>query len=127
MRGIDRADRREGIWLTIISAVFMLGALLMVFGTGEVLFGVLSFLFFGACLMVGIFKIRSPGEQMPEWMAIVGCFLFGISGVLMAIGALLSMRSTGGGEIPVLIAGILCAVFFGGGGVLLLVRTLRRR
>jgi len=84
--------------------------------------------FFGSCMLIGIFQTVKPGRGLPNWLAIVCCLVMGAAGVMIIVFHAQELEVfqwyRRHWEMPV---GIAMTVFFGGGGILLLVREFRRR
>ena len=123
-----RKKRREGILLTIGSAIFVALGVLGHYAFGGRMVTLVGIPFFGSCMLIGIFQTVKPGRGLPNWLAIVCCLVMGAAGVMIIVfhaqGLEVFRWYQRHWEMPV---GIAMTVFFGGGGILLLVREFRRR
>lgn len=101
-----------------------LGAAIFFVG-GEVM-GLLAVLFFGGCLITGVMILVGTETRAGKILAILGCLGMGggclTLGILSLSGAPLGPRGHPAVAVPI---GLIGGIFFGGGGILLLVRLVR--
>jgi hypothetical protein len=121
-----RPGQARLVRLVVISAVFVLVGMGMLL-TGATANGLLVVVFFGMTLTVAAARWRAgPDGGLPLWATLLGCAVFtAICGVLLVAALARAADLSVGGWL----FAVVCAVgvlFFGGGGVLLVVRRLSR-
>ena len=123
-----RKKRREGILLTIGSAIFVALGVLGHYAFGDRMVTLVGIPLFGSCMLIGIFQTLKPGRGLPNGLVILCSLVMGAAGVMNTVfhmqGLEVARWYWRHWEMPV---GIAMTVFFGGGGILLLVREVRRR
>lgn len=133
----SRREHLESWGLVLVSAVFVVTGVVLLFVAASPAMPIAAIVFFGACGIMGVTQLveqrqekrGSPSDSaLPVWAA-----AFASAMIAVACGALLVAVANGTDNIsfiyqgfaaPAAIAGIL---FFGGGAVYLVVRLLRSR
>ena len=120
------AQRREGIRLALVGAVFVgLGVFVIVIGNP--LMGIIGITLFGACALIGVVRAVRPGHGLPPSVAVVTCLGFSCAGALLIIGDVLEIPFLGHRQAAAMPVGVITLGFFGTGTLLLVVYRLRRR
>lgn len=141
----SRKDLREARWLTLVSALFVAGGVWML-AEGEAGFGLITTLFFGACLIVGILlwvgerSDRREGGRSSRMAERMFAVLLPTAALLMGLGCLglLIMAffdwawfspttTTRYPRAVVITASLAGTVLFGGGSVVLMIQARRDR
>lgn len=121
-----RKERREAVLMIIIAVIFTgLGVFLWVVA-GNLWMGLTGIAFSVSLVAAAIAKMNRSHTASARIGALVGCLAFGITGAVMIASTFTDTMPFGNRQLPALIAGILCLVFFGGGFVLLLIREIQR-
>lgn len=127
IRDAVRKQRREAILLVLVSTGFVVTGGVLWLATGSAI-GLVCVVFFGACFLAGVMQLVGPGSpRAAGWIGVVAALLMGAGcGMLMLLVLAGGVElSPGRSPLVAVIAGGVGLVFFGGGGVLLLVRMLR--
>lgn len=122
-----RKERRDGILLTILAAMFIVAGVFVLCIVGKPWLTAISLPFSGVLLLVGIFKIVRPARDLPVALGIIGCFGMAASGAALILSELLGSHALAHRQGAALPVGIIAVIFFGGGGVLILLRQICRR
>lgn len=134
-------SRGEAWALTIISGLFVLAGIFVIGVVGEPAVGLLSIVFFGATLVVGLLQLVSlhrggtgePAGPVGLLVMAAASFLLGVACLMLALVAIItpeSLSSPGRSPLVGAVAGAVGTIFFGGGSGLLVVRAVvvaRRR
>lgn len=121
-----RKERREAVLMIIIAVIFTgLGVFLWVV-VGNLWMGLTGIAFSVSLVAAAIAKMNRSHTAAARIGALIGSLAFGITGAVMIASSFTDTMPFGNRQLPALIAGILCFVFFGGGFVLLLIREIRR-
>ena len=109
-----------------MSAVFVAASIFSLFVIGQ-LIGLVSLLFFGACLVAGIIMRGDPDSPTTRPLALCVSLVLALACVLMFVFTLFAMgtMATNWSQPVVLIISAVGFVFFGIGGVVAQVRTRR--
>ncbi|HIT77111.1 MAG TPA: hypothetical protein IAA98_16150 [Candidatus Avipropionibacterium avicola] len=125
-RSAPGSERRTAIMLIVVSALFVIAGTAIWVAGGDPM-GLLAMLFFGGCLIAGVMMLVGPYTRAGQILAILGALGMGAGCASLAIMAMagvpLGWRGHPAVAIPI---GLIGAIFFGGGGILLLVRAIRR-
>jgi len=114
------------VGLVVVSALFVLVGVGLLLSPGDRPLGALVVAFFGGCLLVGISRRRGDRSAGVRLLA-TGGLLMGVGCGVMAATLLAGELTTSRVPEPVLVAvAVVGLVFFGGGSVLLWVRSLSR-
>lgn len=120
------SERRTAIKLIVVSALFVIAGAVILF-VGRAPMGLLALLFFGGCLIAGVMMLVGPDTRAGQLLAIVGALGMGAGSASLAImsmaGVSLGWRGHPAVAIPL---GLIGGIFFGGGGILLLIRMIRK-
>lgn len=132
MRGRVRThrqvERREGIKLSLVSLLFVVGGGFLWFGLGQPM-GLVAIAFFGACLLVGLVQIGGTDTRVGRWALVVGALVLGLGCGLAALVMFVDPGAAPPGRSAALgvIVGVVGFGFFFGGGLLVLIRRMSGR
>lgn len=118
-------SRGSGVALVIGSTLFVIAGAALWFMTGQ-LIGLTSLLFFGACLLTGILSLIDLTPRTRALATAGAAILMGAGcGALAVLGAVGGFDTTWRSSSFAAVIGGIGLIFFGGGGVVLLIRALR--
>lgn len=122
---MGKTARGQALWLIVIASLFLVFAGFML-AAGELLRPIVVIVIFVTALLIGIHQFFLPGETLSPWIVIAGSLGFGMAGAFLVIGHFMDGDLFGRHQDAALPIGLVALVLFGGGGVLLLRRQLRR-
>ncbi|NYG37271.1 hypothetical protein [Janibacter alkaliphilus] len=119
-----RTTRRHAVLMVLIGLTFAATSVALL-ALGNPAIGVTGLAFAVALLITATLLVLPEGSPLARWLGIGGCLAFALMGAAMLLTAVTDASVWGARAGPAAVAGGLALAFFGGGAVLLVVRTIR--
>lgn len=120
----ERTTRRHAVLMVLIGLTFAATSVALL-ALGNLAIGVTGLAFAVALLVTAPLLVLPEGSPLARWLGVGGCLAFALMGAAMLLTAVTDASVWGARAGPAAVAGGLALVFFGGGAVLLVVRTIR--